>query len=60
MRALTLWQRLFLLFAALLLACFAAAAWLQINQSNSTAWKLRLPSRFSLLGGSLPAGKMNP
>jgi signal transduction histidine kinase len=31
--ALTLWQRLSLLFAALLLACFGAAAWLQMNQS---------------------------
>jgi signal transduction histidine kinase len=30
---LTLWQRLSLLFAALLLACFGAAAWLQMDQS---------------------------
>jgi signal transduction histidine kinase len=29
--ALTLWQRLSLLFAALLLACFGAAAWLQMS-----------------------------
>ncbi len=31
--ALTLWQRLSLLFVALLLACFGAAAWLQMGQS---------------------------
>jgi len=31
--ALTLWQRLSLLFSALLLACFGAAAWLQMEQS---------------------------
>jgi signal transduction histidine kinase len=30
---LTLWQRLSLLFAVLLLACFGAAAWLQMSQS---------------------------
>jgi hypothetical protein len=33
MNALTLWQRLSLCFAALLLACFGAAAWLQMHQS---------------------------
>jgi signal transduction histidine kinase len=31
--ALTLWQRLSLLFAALLLACFGVAAWMQMSQS---------------------------
>jgi uncharacterized membrane protein affecting hemolysin expression len=31
--ALTLWQRLSLLFVALLLACFGAAAWPQMGQS---------------------------
>jgi signal transduction histidine kinase len=31
--SLTLWQRLSLLFVALLLACFGAAAWLQMGQS---------------------------
>lgn len=33
MSRLTLWQRLALLFATLLLACFGAAAWLQMAQS---------------------------
>lgn len=37
MQALTLWQRLSLLFAALLLACFGATAWLQMAQSTRQA-----------------------